>query len=315
MNNKINLISISGLGWTGSSVIIDFLYQNELVIGLNNDYPTEMILFDRKYSLFDFLVFMERNQIPINSIDHNLLISVLSLGHLKFDKIDNELVSSFFKELELNKYPSILDYSLIPDIYETSIINALDKFKDSLYRNKKKFIEFLFFDLLEKCSNSFDKTICLNNDPSYKNLILSRSNLLFREYIIIRNPLDTIADRIRYDNISFGLRRISYTSLSAMLLTWQYFRILLLSMFSKKRVLFFEELVLDDNVMFIIANYISHNSSIDELNYSGTHYNKAFSAMNINIYKSILSKIEISIIYFTAYVIYKVNRLLFKHSE
>ena len=104
MDNRF--ILLSGMGWSGSSAIIDILVQNNLVSGINNYYPNETAFFNTFFSPFELI----KNSRSFETISMKKILCVLTGGKIYREFINNELFKILTKinpEINsINEFPT-----------------------------------------------------------------------------------------------------------------------------------------------------------------------------------------------------------------
>lgn len=321
---KMEKIIIAGFGYSGSSAIVDYLYDCTNVTGFYMDYPSETNILNKKI-VDDYIDFIENRKIQsLNIYDIAMLVSGGSTGYLKainFELnslfISNHLSTIYDKrmlriisEMELNEYyvrrenPNIIN--LTEEILDSIVKQHYPDEQIDVNKFKQNYIRFVEL-LLQSHSLFSSKTIIFNNDThiwkkdSYFDVGYLGSILVFR------NPLDQYARNLdMFDLYHLTLyRRLKF--LIKFLFNYNY-EILVATIYSKKNNYFFisfEDFLLKENIRESIIKklnlikYTKSSSKVFDINYS---------LKGINSYKNILPYYEIILIRILSCIFYRLAK-------
>jgi len=211
------IIHVIGFGWSGSSAILDALYDQEMTQGVTgHNYPLETALFRPKNSPLDFAkVYSQRNRLDINGLLALYTGGRVGLNESLYkDEIENYLKRVSKKQITPGNSRNFDDIanSTLKDALSV-IVNKKTLTTEELIGNYYE----ITYELIKWYADETNKTILLNNDPHGRKL--KQFQLFDPESIfvfVIREPLDMIVDRPRYKNMdSFGvkatLKRIKFS--------------------------------------------------------------------------------------------------------
>ena len=283
---------ISGLGWSGSSALVDFLFDQSIITGIKSEYPSETSLFDGFGSLIDF--YSKKGYVPLNRITLN---SILSGGD-----VDSLISKEFIKSDEYNKYlssSSKVNKNLggIFFLSDEKILVASESLQHDSQSNKKKSIKLYFkflYSLAELTNLTTQKVVVFDNDPHIQSPV---TKMLPRESIkilIVRNPGDQISHMISETNIDFSkptqrlkktLRASILLSLRLIYLSFKSFRI----RFSEDTlIILFEDFVNSSELRKqLLTLFVDTNISLNTV-----RFNPESSAKGIGISKLKLNYLE-----------------------
>lgn len=196
---KFSFIIVTGLGWSGSSALIDFFYDQKVVTGFNSDYPDETKYLKKK-SYGDPKTFFgnKRRYLEINKYD---LIAILSGGEKGIETaINKNKIIQIFNKFE--KIKNKIDVSNIRILDYTSKFVGDSSIFFNGYREFTYFYEKFLKMLIYSLKKEKNKYTLFNNDV----YLHERDNFIkineALKIIVYRNPFDQYSDKKQSYKIS-----------------------------------------------------------------------------------------------------------------
>lgn len=276
-------IFVMGIGWSGSSSVVDFLYQNDYIVGVTGDYPEESKLLTGSESpLFFMNKFSGRGM-----IDFYGFLALVTGGRLGLNKskYEDELIGYFGW---LNKSKSrIMNSRNFIRINDDELVRVIEKYfpKNSVMNNSE--FNKVYPTIIKNLMDFFvkkEKVLCYNQDPNFFDLtkvIFKNNDYLI---VVIRNPKDIIADNPSLLQDRPSLKRIAKVSIMALNLRKIFKQI---KIFQKKLlhknliVIKFENFIKKDRSYFELVNFLELEKK--DLNTNGVFFDRENSHKNINI--------------------------------
>lgn len=199
-------IIIAGLGWSGSSALVDYLFDKNFVVGYMSDYPEETRILNYKsteelYEIIQSIKELELQKAEIfNHFTNKSFVYSNYNGKRKISRHNNIRTHKHYKVKEtykkLKEYSD--DYNSI-NIDTDKVIQIISKKLIKIITNKLDFIRIyneILFEIITYRSESKSKIVLFNNDFRFWDR-KSIANLNdFKKIIVYRNPLDQIGDSL-----------------------------------------------------------------------------------------------------------------------
>lgn len=302
MLQKSNFFIVAGMGWSGSSALIDWLYDQKMIIGFKNDYPSETKYIQNFYYEYLSNIFNDKKYIQINFYD---ISSILTGGMVGLqDAINSTELSKMFSQIKKNKNAiEILDKSW------SMVLKSIFKEKKIItFKDFKSFMEFykdLILKIIFKKNHITKKYVLFNNDSHLYNSdhIIDISSSI--NIVVYRNPLDQYVDQKSAKKIQGFCKTILF--LLKFLLTNSIRTVKILTKKSiYLKIINFEKFVTDDSYRNNIFNQI-FNEKPSIFNYS--RFSPEKSVKNIFIHRKRLHFYEryiiIAVLFFPYFLIKK----------
>lgn len=210
-------IIISGLGWSGSSAIIDYLFDKGCVTGFMSKYPEETRIINRRL-LDRFLKKLpKRKTTEYNKYDILALITKGNFGlkeSLNQKKIESTLddlfhshkyvvKDSYFKKKSDNFSEINFDIDFLLNSIEKFLVTG-DYSRENFKRTYIKSVE----NMISHINISSGKSILFNNDVNLwkKSTYFNINN--YSKFIVFRNPLDQFSEGINLKYNYSGIKKI-----------------------------------------------------------------------------------------------------------
>lgn len=196
-----------GMGWSGSSAIIDAMVDQINVKGINNGYPTETSLFGKKSCPLNYLNKFTQS----NRLDKQGLLATLTRGTrgLESSIYKKELIPWFNRldkreimELNNENFSILRDgdiYNIFDNILGSNATYEVDHIYEKYY--------YLLASLLRETKLKQKSNLVLNNDPSLSGY-MKINKMLPEEY----KSENIVVHRNMYDMLNDYVSRLSGTS-------------------------------------------------------------------------------------------------------
>lgn len=296
---KLTPIIVAGFGWSGSSAIIDFLFDLGSFEGFGREYPGETKILN-KVIVDDLESFFEKKL--INKIKINDFLALMSGGHFGLeDNINEKILLTKIDLYEKNKIIFEADLSFwiyISLKFKDLVITKIEDIKIEYIRIIK-----IVFDYL-----SHKEKICIfNNDVHIHNNDSHLDLRFFNKILVFRNPLDQYSEK-KEKSMRFKSNRFKL-----IIHVLHYNKSLVNSLMKKKKdnnlkIVNFENFILKKKYredLLKTIDYIKYNHQ-ERNNY----FNPSKSINNIRIPREELNLFEKLIISISCYPIYYVTRFL-----
>ena len=291
----MNILAFSGMGSSGKTAIIDFLYSNNLITGLFNNYPNESALVNTVNSLISFLHLYKDKKFTSEIIFYilsggkELLIDLNRLEKANSFIIKDPLSNNLNLGRNINNLNS--DFIFFEDFY--SIFYSIFEVGSEYEYERVIELGLRFLNDISLSIWSQNKTIVLHNDPhhrsyyiSHERKFLSKINNLIH-IVTIRNPHDIVYERLninKYFNENVNdIYKSLFKQYSALLV------LLVLKFFNKKFFIISFEDTLSTKGLISFTNKF-FNNNIDSINFSNKIFDLNKSLENVNIYKRLRLK-------------------------
>lgn len=312
-NNKV---IISGLGWSGSGALLDYLMDAKCIKGFWMEYPSEThflnssILMDIKKAYFtgelkpfskaDFIYLISAGKYEINGLNNkqkiNQILDFRLIKRLKVRKKYNQKALSYIfeKEPAISKFVSHREHKNDVKIDYETLFEAVDINCQSesiginqIIKSYYKTILYLadkFYEVLPKKKIVFNNDAHLYNDDS----LLNMDN--FIKFVVIRNPIFIYSNRlyVRYDyNMGF-IKRFKYLLSYAKDLNIQLIRLIFKFRRENINIISFEKFTKDNNERLRVLEKIGCRAKFDNMVY----YNNSYSISNLKFNNDKLKYID-----------------------
>lgn len=292
---------IAGLGWSGSSAVIDFLFDQGIVRGFYIDYPDETTIL---HSTVINILLDLHTKYGVNDYNAYDFAFLMSGGRYGLDKARNkEYFSDNIINIIRKNKKILLEEQFLVNVIKSEFQDEYIKFHEI----KVKYIA-VVKKLCLDLETSNDKIILFNNDAhAYNNDSFFELND-YLKIIVYRNPLDQFTDRVilrKYKN--YHLKRTRVLLAFAIVNNVRLIKSFIFSIIDKNTMYFTFEQFLDDPTFSVkIIKFISKKQNLQETKVSKRRFDKERSKGNINIHKGELSLYETLILNIFALPVYKI---------
>jgi len=299
----LTVLHIMGIGWSGSSALLDYLFYEGLIVGVNGENPSETRLFNKSAFPLNFIL---QYQNEFDYIDDICVASLITGGRINYS---NSVVKEFLHEWFQGARPrgNQKNFHTLSD-YE--IFNTINNIFENPCRIRTKEFTKKYSELIKKLINlilsSSNKVMTFNQDPTFTNV---EKTILFEEstqVVFFRDPKDIIAERLNLNH--HNNRTLFFISLIKHIHK-SYHKMLSLIIENKIIGVSFERFILDNeyrqNLISNLGFIVNNDSNENVINRS---FDMGDSKKNIGVYPNTLTKLEIFLVNIFCKKIY--NKLL-----
>ena len=292
---------IVGYGWSGSSAIIDYLYDKGLVCGFFMEYPGEAKILSNRIPLY----LKELNN-KFNVSDYNIydFVALISAGRYGMNLALNRKYHEEFFKNKPNYFGNQINIeeSILIDIIRNSVGE-----KEITVNEVVKSYNLIVDGLLNELETNQSKLVVFNNDAHiYRNDSFYDLTGIHK-IIVFRNPLDQFTDRYIFSpgqntspNRTRNLFRFILVHNIKLLIT--IYKTLI---DDKLRLISFERFLFDENERERLFQSLNQASVANVESERIKRFEVEKSKKNVGLYKTRLTLLEVTLIYVFAWPLYK----------
>jgi len=300
LKTAFDIALITGLGWSGSSALIDFLHDQNLISGIKSDYPSETNLFNGRGSPKAFLLATKKSSTSIQN-----LISLIN-GETVSLSIENDSkgLKKFLEAVSEKNNNQRGHLSISVRELENIITNEVNFNAETLNEFLTGYYNAIF-QIATMSSVAVKKIIVFNNDLH----LYHRSNKIFPHeglrILFVRNVYDQIAERKKILSQEGSKFRLLKITLIVINLSIKIHKLTFQNYSNKKRdntlIVQFEDFIHYKELRDKLAILFGANEIID----TQCRFDADKSKLNINIGENYLKLLEKILVLFLCFLPYK----------
>lgn len=300
---------IVGYGWSGSSAIIDYLYDKGLICGFYMDYPGETKILNYAGPVYFKMLNVKHSVIHFNMYDFVVLISGGRYG------LEKSLNKYYHKKFFRDNPRYVGDLLNIEEPVLVEIIKNSIGVKEIGFHDVIENYNLIVDALLNKLESIETRIVTFNNDAHiYRND--SYYDLTdIHKILVYRNPLDQFTDRYIY---SPAENTKPYRKINLVRFILIHNIKLIVSIYKtltdkKLKLISFERFLFDENEREKLFDSFYPTVISNDFKRRENRFFLEKSRGNIGLYKTRLTLVEITLIYLFSWPLYKLVSVLYRN--